>query len=52
MYCDIECPRCNEEITEVESEDLPANSCDDGEIECPHCENQITVGWVAEVELR
>lgn len=45
------CPSCLED-NEVDSEDMPNRSCDDMEYECPHCTQEMTIGWIAEIEVR
>lgn len=51
MSFDIKCPYCDT-IFELDDEDLPDNSCDDGIAECQECGSDFTFGWVAEIEVR
>ncbi len=49
MY--ITCPQCDTD-SDVNGEDLPERACDDEDYECPHCGLEMTIGWVAEAEVR
>lgn len=45
------CPACDED-NELEDEQLPKRACDDMRYECEHCGQEMTIGWVAEIEVR
>lgn len=45
------CPSCDTD-NEVEWEDLPDRACDSAYYECQHCGQEMTIGWVAEIEVR
>lgn len=49
MY--IKCPECKY-VSELDSDDLPNNACDDKEFECHDCEATFNIGWYATAELR
>lgn len=51
MTYKIECPKCDR-TNFIDSEDLPANACDDNEYECRNCGYVFKFGWYAEIELR
>ncbi len=45
------CPACTM-VNEVEPEDLPPRAYDDMYCVCQHCAQEMTIGWVAEIEVR
>ena len=51
MY-EIDCPKCEKTIDDVESEDIPGRACDDAVLECPHCEHEFKFGWTTTLETR
>lgn len=48
---DFTCPKCETE-NEVEWEDMPPRACDDKKHICHSCATELTIGWVAEIEVR
>lgn len=51
LYDQYECPTCGE-INTVDSDSWPERACDSMTVECHNCGEEVSVGWVAELEIR